>query len=60
MLVGIPKEIKEDEKRVSLLPHLVKPILEMGHRILFQKGAGEEAAFLTTYISKKALRFAQT
>ena len=40
MIVGIPKEIKSDEKRVSVLPYLIRPILNLGHQVLFQKGAG--------------------
>ena len=43
MIVGIPKEIKSDEKRVSVLPYLIKPILNLGHQVLFQKGAGIES-----------------
>ena len=45
MIVGVPKEIKPDEKRVSVLPHLVKPIIELGHSFIIQKGAGEESGF---------------
>ena len=43
MVVGVPKEIKQNEKRVSLLPHLVKPINKLGHKVIVQSGAGEES-----------------
>ena len=45
MIVGIPKEIKEDEKRVSLLPHLIKPIIALGHKVIIQSNAGKASGF---------------
>jgi len=45
MVVGVPKEIKADEKRVSVLPHLVQSILNMGHQVLIQKNAGKDSGF---------------
>ena len=41
MIVGIPKEIKSDEKRVSLTPAGTKAFIDFGHEVLVQKGAGE-------------------
>ncbi len=43
MIVGVPKEIKANEKRVSLLPHLVSDVTQLGHRVVVQKGAGLES-----------------
>ena len=43
MVVGVPKEIKTNEKRVSLLPHLVKEITQLGHSVVVQKEAGIES-----------------
>ena len=37
MIIGIPKEIKDNEKRVSLLPHLVQPIADKGHEVISVK-----------------------
>jgi len=43
MVVGVPKEIKTNEKRVSLLPHLVRDIKKLGHSVVVQKNAGLES-----------------
>tara|TARA_Y100000768_G_C23951515_1_gene670474 strand:- start:95 stop:1216 length:1122 start_codon:yes stop_codon:yes gene_type:complete len=43
MIIGIPKEIKPNEKRVSLLPHSIRQIAKLGHKVVVQKGAGMES-----------------
>ncbi len=40
LTLGIPKEIKNHEYRVSMLPVGVQLCVEAGHRVLVQKGAG--------------------
>src|ERR671916_3324972 len=40
MKVGIPTEIKTDEYRVSLTPAGVRELVEHGHEVLVQSGAG--------------------
>ena len=40
MIIGIPKEIKEQEQRVSLLPGATGQLKKRGHTILVQKNAG--------------------
>ncbi len=40
MLIGIPKEIKRDEYRVSLLPVGAEELTRAGHRVLIEAGAG--------------------
>ncbi len=41
MIIGIPKEIKEDEYRVGIVPSGVRTLTEHGHSIVIEKGAGE-------------------
>lgn len=41
MIIGIPKEIKDHEYRVSLTPEGVRSLVEAGHRVLFESTAGE-------------------
>lgn len=43
MIVGVPKEIKEHEYRVALLPSGAEALVKAGHKVLLQKGAGEGA-----------------
>ncbi len=40
MLVGVPKEIKDNEYRVGLVPETVRALTRNGHRVLVQAGAG--------------------
>ncbi len=40
MIVGVPKEIKRDEYRVAMLPVGVEELVQAGHRVLVEVGAG--------------------
>lgn len=40
MLVGVPKEIKDNEYRVGLVPSTVRELVADGHRVLVEAGAG--------------------
>lgn len=46
MIVGILKEIKTDENRVSMTPAGVEDMRHNGHTVLVEKGAGEGSGFL--------------
>ena len=40
MIIGVPKEVKDHEARVGLLPSGAKALVESGHKVLAQTGAG--------------------
>jgi len=40
MIIGIPKEIKQQENRVSLVPSAAHQLARRGHTVLVQKNAG--------------------
>ena len=40
MLIGVPREIKDHEYRVGLTPASVREIVEQGHQVLAEAGAG--------------------
>ena len=40
MIIGIPKEIMQGEKRVSAIPETVKKMVDGGAKVLFEEGAG--------------------
>ncbi|MEO6353478.1 MAG: alanine dehydrogenase [Burkholderiaceae bacterium] len=46
MLVGVPKEIKNNEYRVGLTPASVRELTVRGHQVLVQKNAGTEIGLL--------------
>lgn len=45
MIIGIPKEIKEEEYRVAAIPSTIAQLVNSGHHVLVEKGAGIEAGF---------------
>jgi alanine dehydrogenase len=45
MIVGVPKEIKAQENRVGLLPSAAYQLIQRGHRVLVEKGAGVGAGY---------------
>jgi alanine dehydrogenase len=40
MIIGVPKEIKEQEFRVAMLPSGVYQLLKRGHQVVVERGAG--------------------
>jgi alanine dehydrogenase len=45
MIIGIAKEIKDNEYRVALPPNGVRELVRHGHEVLVQAGAGDGSAF---------------
>ena len=45
MIVGLPKEIKDNEYRVGLTPAGVRALTDAGHRVLVEENAGEGSGF---------------
>lgn len=45
MIVGVPKEIKDNEYRVAMTPGGVRQLVEAGHQVWVETGAGEGSGF---------------
>ncbi|MGR3173873.1 MAG: Re/Si-specific NAD(P)(+) transhydrogenase subunit alpha [Candidatus Scalindua sp.] len=45
MKIGIPKELSEKERRVAVVPKMVKQIVSDGQEVFIESGAGESAYF---------------
>jgi|TARA_B110000467_G_scaffold14473_1_gene12499 alanine dehydrogenase len=45
MIIGIPKEIKDNESRVSLIPFGVEDLCRNGHTVIIEKNAGIGSGF---------------
>ncbi len=45
MIVGVPKEIKDNEARVGVTPAGVKALTEAGHKVLVETEAGAQSGF---------------
>ncbi|MDH5592414.1 MAG: alanine dehydrogenase, partial [Gammaproteobacteria bacterium] len=41
MLIGVPKEIKNNEYRVGITPSGVREVISAGHQVLVEHNAGE-------------------
>ena len=45
MIIGVPKEIKLNESRVSLVPSGVDELVKMGHNVFVEDNAGLGSGF---------------
>lgn len=45
MTIGVPREIKQQEHRVAMLPSAAYQLLKRGHRVVVERGAGIGAGF---------------
>src|SRR5262245_18199666 len=45
MRIGVPRERKDQESRVGLVPDGVRPLAAAGHVVLVERGAGEGSGF---------------
>jgi alanine dehydrogenase len=48
MIIGVPKEIKEQEYRVALLPSGAYQLIKRGHTVVVERGAGVGAGYPDT------------
>ena len=60
MIVGVPKEIKNNEYRVAMVPSGVRALVENKHQVIIQKSAGEgsgisDAEYVSSRCSNKVL-----
>ena len=45
MIIGVPKEVKNNENRIGLTPNSVKHLINSGHDVLIQNDAGANIGF---------------
>jgi alanine dehydrogenase len=45
MIIGVPREIKEQEYRVALLPSAAYQLIKRGHEVAVERGAGAGAGY---------------
>jgi alanine dehydrogenase len=45
MIIGVPKEIKNQEFRVALLPSAAYQLIKRGHKVIVERGAGAGAGY---------------
>jgi len=59
LTIGVPKEISFQENRIALTPLSVALLVEHGHRIIFESGAGAGSNFLDHHYSEQGAEIAQ-
>lgn len=57
--IGIPKEVSLDEKRLCLTPDAVHALIEDGHHVIIEKGAGEGAHYSDLQYSEAGAEISQ-
>jgi len=60
MLIGVPKEIKNNEYRVGLVPASVRELTAHGHQVVVQRGAGAGIGFDDTVYEQAGATIVET
>ncbi len=60
MNIGVPKEIKAQENRVSMIPGSVAELVKRGHHVWVQRGAGEGASYSDAQYEAAGAKMAAT
>jgi NAD(P) transhydrogenase subunit alpha len=56
MMVGVPRETAQGERRVALVPELVGKLKKAGLEVLLQSGAGKEAGYPDALFQEQGVR----
>src|SRR5690349_11150123 len=60
MMIGVPREIKDHETRVGLVPAAVAALREARHEVLVEAGAGEGSSIPDEEYSRAGARILKT
>lgn len=60
MIIGVPKEIKEQEYRVALLPSGAYQLIKRGHEVVVERGAGLGAGYPDAEYQQAGAKFADS
>jgi alanine dehydrogenase len=60
MIIGVPKEIKDNEYRVAMTPGGVHQLVEHRHQVLVETGAGEGSGFADEQYEKAGAKIVPT
>ena len=53
--IGVPKEIKDHENRVAMLPSGARELVNRGHKVIVQKSAGAGASEIAILLTEEHL-----
>lgn len=60
MIIGVPREIKEQEQRVALLPSVADQLRRRGHSVIVQKNAGVGSGYSDDEYKKAGAEIIET
>jgi len=60
MIIGVPREVKDHESRVGLVPHGVTALVEAGHQVVVQTRAGSLSSITDEEYVEAGARIAAT
>ena len=60
MIIGVPREVKDHESRVGLVPHGVSALVEAGHEVVVQTRAGALSSITDDEYKEAGARIAPT
>jgi alanine dehydrogenase len=60
MTIGIPRENKDDETRISLTPEATKILVENGHEVILERGAGNGSKYSDKDYSDNGVTICET
>ena len=60
LIIGIPKEILLEEKRIGLSPDAASLLINNGHQIIMERGAGNSCSFSDQEYSEAGVKIVDT
>ena len=60
MIIGVPREVKDHETRVSLVPSGAAALTEAGHTVLVEAGAGEGSSLMDEEFARAGAKIVST
>ncbi|MEZ5402946.1 MAG: alanine dehydrogenase [Bryobacteraceae bacterium] len=60
MTIGVPTEVKDHESRVGVVPSGVTALVEAGHEVLVQTGAGEASSIPDKFYERAGAKIVET
>ena len=56
LIIGIPKEILLEEKRIGLSPDAASLLINNGHQVIMERGAGNSSSFTDQEYSEAGVK----
>lgn len=58
--IGMPRDVRDDERRISLTPEAVKILTDAGHEVFVERGAGQGSSYSDSKYSENGAMITDT